>query len=42
MQHPLKKLLTPEEVAVVVKFLLEAPQQVNGVKMPVNAAEIIM
>lgn len=42
MQHPLKKLLTPEEVAVVVKFLLEASQQVNGVKMPVNAAEIIM
>ena len=41
-QHPLKKLLTPEEAAAVVKFLLEAPQQVNGVKMPINAAEIIM
>lgn len=41
-QHPLKKLLTPEEAADVVKFLLEAPQQVNGVKMPINAAEIIM
>lgn len=42
MQHPLKKLLTPYEAAEVVKFLLEAPQQVNGVKMPINAGAILM
>ena len=36
-EHPLKKLLTPEEVAQAVKFFVDAPQQVNGVKMPINA-----
>lgn len=37
-QHPLKRLLVPAEVAETVKFFVEASQQVNGVKMPVNAA----
>ena len=35
--HPLKKLLTPEEVAYNIKFLVEASQQVNGVKLQINA-----
>ena len=39
--HPLKKLLVPEEVAQAVKFFVEAPQQVNGVKLPINAAMYI-
>jgi NAD(P)-dependent dehydrogenase (short-subunit alcohol dehydrogenase family) len=40
--HPLKKLLTPEETAEVVKFLVYAHQQVNGVMLPVNAAQAVM
>lgn len=39
--HPLKKLLVPEEVAQIVKFFVEASQQVNGVKLPINAAMYI-
>lgn len=39
--HPLKKLLAPEEVAQAVKFFVEAPQQFNGVKLPINAAMYI-
>ena len=41
-QHPLKKLLTVEEVAKVIKFLIEAPQQLNGVKIPINAGQIVI
>jgi NAD(P)-dependent dehydrogenase (short-subunit alcohol dehydrogenase family) len=41
-EHPLKKLLTPEEVALAVKFFVDAPQHVNGVKMPVNAGQIVI
>lgn len=41
MTHPLKKLLVPEEVAQTVKFFVDAPQQVNGVKLPINAAMYI-
>ena len=41
MQHPLKKLLTSEEVAQVVQFFVNAPLQINGVKMPINAAMYI-
>ena len=41
-EHPLKKLLTPEEVALAVKFFVDAPQHVNGVKMPVNAGTLLM
>lgn len=39
--HPLKKLLVPEEVAQAIKFFVDAPQQVNGVKLPINAAMYI-
>lgn len=35
-EHPLKKLLTPEEVAFGVKFFIDASQQVNGVKLTIN------
>jgi NAD(P)-dependent dehydrogenase (short-subunit alcohol dehydrogenase family) len=42
VQHPLKRLLTVNEVASVVKFLIEAPQQLNGVKLPVNAGQIVI
>ena len=40
--HPLRKLLTVEEVADVIKFLIDASQQVNGVKIPINAGQIVM
>lgn len=36
-EHPLKKLLTPEEVAQNIKFFVDASQQVNGVKLQINA-----
>ena len=37
--HPLKKLLTISEVADVVAFLCNSSQQINGVNIPVNAAQ---
>lgn len=40
--HPLKKLLSPEEVADVIAFMTETSQQVNGVSIPVNAAQVII
>lgn len=40
--HPLKQLLKPEEVAAVVCELLKASQQLNGVEIPINAAQHIM
>ena len=36
-EHPLKKLLSPDEVADCVNFLVNAPTQVNGVNIVVNA-----
>lgn len=39
--HPLQKLLTVQEVADVINFLINASQQVNGVKIPINAGQII-
>ena len=39
--HPLKKLLQPEEVAEVVVSVLQASQQLNGVEIPINAAQHI-
>lgn len=42
LEHPMKKLLTPEEVAHAIKFFVDAPQQVNGVRMPINAGTQIM
>ena len=41
-EHPLKQLLTPEEVAKSVKFFVDAPQHVNGVKLPINAGTTLM
>lgn len=37
--HPLKQLLTPDEVAHVVQQLLRMSKQVNGVVLPVTAAQ---
>lgn len=36
--HPLKKLLTPGEVADTVAFYMRASQQVNGTNMIINSA----
>ncbi len=36
--HPLKKLLQPEEVAEVIEMLLSSISQLNGVNIPINAA----
>ena len=41
-EHPLKKLLTPEEVAEAVLFLVKTSQQINGVNIPINAAQNIL
>ncbi|WP_024993595.1 SDR family NAD(P)-dependent oxidoreductase [Phocaeicola paurosaccharolyticus] len=40
--HPLKKLLTPEEVANNIKFFVDASQQVNGVKLQINAGTLLI
>ena len=40
--HPLKRLLQPEEVAEVVASVLLASQQLNGVEIPINAAQHIL
>lgn len=37
IEHPLKKLLNPDEVAQCIRFFIEASQQVNGVKLQINA-----
>jgi 3-oxoacyl-[acyl-carrier protein] reductase len=36
--HPLKKLLTTDEVAETIRFLASASFQLNGVDIPINAA----
>ena len=41
-EHPLKKLLTVDEVAQAIKFFVDASQQVNGVKLPINAGTLLM
>ena len=41
-EHPLKQLLSVEEVAQAVKFFVDASQQINGVKLPVNAGTLLM
>ncbi len=41
-KHPLKKLLTKEEVANTVEFLAKASQHINGVNIVMNAAETII
>lgn len=40
--HPLKRLLQPTEVAEVILNLMKTSQQVNGVSIPINAAQHIM
>ena len=42
MEHPLKKLLTVGEVAQTIKFCVDASQQVNGVKLPINAGTLLI
>jgi 3-oxoacyl-[acyl-carrier protein] reductase len=41
-KHPLKKILTTTEVADVVAFLCNSTQQLNGVNIPVNAADNVI
>jgi NAD(P)-dependent dehydrogenase (short-subunit alcohol dehydrogenase family) len=41
-EHPLRQLLTPGETAEVVNFLIHSSQQVNGITIPVNAAQILL
>lgn len=36
-EHPLKRILTPKEVAQSIKYFVESSQQVNGVKLQINA-----
>lgn len=40
--HPLKCLLQPAEVAKVVMFLMESSNQINGVNIPINAAQNVI
>lgn len=40
--HPLKRLLTPDEVAQVIVHFVNSSQQLNGIEMPINAAQHIM
>lgn len=37
--HPLKRLLTPEEVAQTICHIIHTSQQLNGVEIPINAAQ---
>ena len=41
-RHPLKKLLTPSEVADAVIYFVNASQQVNGTHLVINAAQNIL
>ncbi len=41
-KHPLKKLLTVEEVAASVKMLVDAGQHTNGVNLVLNAAQSVI
>jgi len=40
--HPLKKPLTPAEVADTVIYLINTSQQVNGMNIVINAAKNIL
>lgn len=40
-EHPLKRILTPGEVAGCVHFLVNAPAHINGVNIPMNAGMAI-
>lgn len=40
--HPLKKLLTPSEVADAVVYLVNSSQQVNGINIVINSGQNIL
>lgn len=40
--HPLKRILTPDEVADSVMFLVNSTQQINGINLLMNAASDII
>ncbi len=40
--HPLKEILSPSEVAEIINHVIHSSQQLNGVEIPVNAAQHIM
>jgi 3-oxoacyl-[acyl-carrier protein] reductase len=40
--HPLKTLVTPEEVADAVLFFCHCSPHINGVNLPINAAEDLL
>ncbi len=40
--HPLKKLLTTEEVAESVDYLVNASQQINGINLVINSGVIVI
>lgn len=39
--HPLKQLLTVEEVAETVNYLVNASHQINGIDIPLNASSLV-
>lgn len=41
-EHPLKEILSPSEVAEIINHVVHSSQQLNGVEIPVNAAQHIM
>lgn len=40
--HPLKQLLSPSDAADIVVSVIEASSQLNGVEIPINAAQHIL
>lgn len=40
--HPLKRLLDPNEVAQIISHIVNSSQQLNGVEIPINAAQHIL
>lgn len=41
-EHPLKRLLTPQEVAQSACFLINCSEYINGVNIPVNAGVTVL
>lgn len=41
-EHPLKRLLTPREVAECVCFLIDCSEQINGVNIPINSGVTVL
>jgi len=40
--NPINRLVTPQDVAEVIHFLLHAPQQLNSVILPINGGENVI